>query len=52
MLLCRVKAYIKKYNNIIVGSANKVEGENNVVIGSYNNLTGQNSWIFASNYAS
>lgn len=31
-----------QYNNVIVGSANRVKGKNNVVIGSNNTVGGNN----------
>lgn len=51
-LLEEVKKYLLKYNNVIIGSDNFVNGSGNVIIGSRDSLTGNNNWVFASDYQS
>lgn len=37
------------YNNVIVGSKNRVKGNKNIVIGCNNAVRGNNFWVFDSN---
>lgn len=48
-VLAKIKKDLMQYNNVIVGSANRVKGKNNVVIGSNNTVGGDNFWVFDSN---
>ena len=47
--MAKIKKDLMQYNNVIVGSANRVKGKNNVVIGSNNTVGGNNFWVFDSN---
>jgi hypothetical protein len=41
---------LARYNNVIAGSANSVNGNKNIVIGNYNTVDGSNNWIFVSKF--
>jgi hypothetical protein len=41
---------LARYNNVIAGGANSVNGNKNIVIGNYNTVDGSNNWIFVSKF--
>lgn len=48
----KIREYLARYNNIVIGNGNRVTGTNNFVIGSRNSLNGNNEWVFTSDYQS
>ncbi len=45
-----MRAELSRYNNVVAGQGNGVQGQKNVVIGNYNNVDGDNNWVFVSKF--
>jgi hypothetical protein len=41
---------MSRYNNVIVGKNNSVNGTKNIIVGSYNTIYGSNNFIFVEQF--
>lgn len=45
-----LRAELSRFNNVITGQGNEVNGRKNLIIGNYNNVQGDNNWVFVSKF--